>query len=113
MSPELRQAFNAEMTAAIALYENGEFAQAFRHLERAHVLGQRYVAAHVETHYWMLRIGVKRRSAPEVLGQAVRILLGAIGSAVGIVPVGNTGGTNIGMFKRLPIDPSIQKLIGK
>ncbi|WP_370661983.1 DUF3703 domain-containing protein [Massilia alkalitolerans] len=35
----------------------------------------------------------------------------ALGSGVGIVPVGNTGGTNIGVFKRFPIDPSIKKLI--
>jgi hypothetical protein len=111
MSPELRQAFDAEMTAAIALYEDGEWAQAFRHLEVAHVLGQQHVAPHVATHYWMLRIGVRRRLVSEVLGQATRLLLGALGSAVGIVPVGNTGGTNISMFKRLPIDPGIEKLI--
>ncbi|MGX9218391.1 DUF3703 domain-containing protein [Massilia varians] len=106
MSPERRQAFDAEITVAIALYEDGEFAQAFQHIEVAHVLGQQYVAPHVVTHYWMLRIGLKRRSASEVLGQTIRILLGALGSAVGIVPVGNTGDTNISMFKRLPIDPS-------
>lgn len=111
MSPEIRQAFNAEMTAAIALYKDGEFVQAFQHLELAHVLGQQYVAPHVATHYWMLRIGLKRRSVSEVLGQAIRIVLGVLGSAVGIVPVGNTGGTNISMFRRLPIDPSIKKLI--
>lgn len=111
ISPELRQAFNAEMRAAIAHYKDGEFVQAFRHLEVAHVLGQQYVTPHVATHYWMLRIGLKRRSVSEVLGQTIRILLGALGSAVGIVPVGNTGGTNISMFKRLPVDPSIKKLI--
>jgi hypothetical protein len=59
----------------------------------------------------MLRIGMKRRSATEVLGQGVRIFLGALGSAVGIVPVGNTGGTDISMFKRLPIDPGIRGLL--
>lgn len=111
MSPELRQAFNVEMTAAIALYEGEEFAQAVQHLEVAHVLGQQYVAPHIATHYWMLRIGLKRRSMSEVFGQAMRILLGTLGSAVGIVPVGNTGGTNVSMWKRLPINASIEKLI--
>lgn len=99
------------MTAAVDLYKEGNLTHAFQHLEVAHVLGQRYVAPHVLTHYWMLRIGVKRRSLLEVMGQAVRIVLGALGSAVGIVPVGNTGGTNISMFKRLPIDPDLTKLI--
>lgn len=112
MHPELRQAFNAEMTAAIAHYEAGQFAEAFPHLELAHVLGQQYVAPHVLTHYWMLKVGVKRRSLPEVGGQLMRLLLGALGAAVGIVPVGNTGGTNISMFKRLPVDPGIRHLTG-
>jgi len=45
------------------------------------------------------------------LGQMVRILLGILGSAVGIVPVGNTGGTDIGVFKRMPIEPELQNII--
>lgn len=111
MNPALRQAYDAEMAAAIKLYEAGAWAQAFQHLERAHVLGQQYVLPHVATHYWMLKMGVKRRSVPEVVGQVARIVLGALGSAVGIVPTGNTGGTNISMFKRLPLDPEIQELL--
>jgi hypothetical protein len=111
MNPELRKVFQAEMTVAVALYQAEKFAEAFPHLETAHVLGQKYVGPHVATHYWMLKVGMKRRSLPEVVGQAIRIVLGAVGSAVGIVPVGNTGGTNIGMFKRLPIDPSIRDLM--
>ena len=111
MKPALRKAFNAEMGAAIALYQAGQLAEAFRHLEVAHVLGQRHVGPHVVNHYWMLKVGIKRHSMSEVVGQMVRILLGAVSSAVGIVPVGNTGGTNVGMFKRLPIDPGIEHLM--
>lgn len=66
-NPALRQAFDVEMTAAIALYEAGKFVQAFPHLEIAHVLGQRYVVPHVATHYWMLRIG---NEAPFAAGSA-------------------------------------------
>ena len=111
MNSELRQAFNAAMKASIVFYEQREFANAFRHLEVAHVLGQQYVAPHIRTHYWMLKIALKRRSLREIWGQVIRIGLGVMGSAVGIVPVGNTGGTNISMFKRLPVDTDIQKLI--
>jgi hypothetical protein len=111
MKPELKQAFEAEMAAAGCLYQQGQLDQAFRHLEVAHVLGQKYVVPHVRSHWLMFRIGMKRRSAREVLGQAVRIFLGALGSAVGIVPVGNTGGTDISMFKRLPIDPGIRGVL--
>jgi hypothetical protein len=110
MKSALRQAFEAEMAAASHLYEKGRLDQAFKHLEVAHVLGQRHVVPHVRTHWAMLKVGLTRRSRQEVLGQAVRIVLGAVGSALGTVPVGNTGGTNIGMFKRLPVSAEIERL---
>lgn len=111
MNTKLRSAFDAEMAAAIELYRANKLDEAFLHLETAHVLGQRYVMPHVATHYWMLNVGIKRRSVYEVIGQIVRIVLGAAGSAVRRVPIGNTGGTNVSMFKRLPIDPSIRRLL--
>lgn len=111
MKPQLRQAFHVEMATAIDLFAKGELIRAYRHLEVAHVLGQRYVAPHVATHYWMLRIGIKHRSLPETRGEVIRMVLGALGSTVGIVPTGNTGGTNISMFKRLPVAPHIRDLV--
>lgn len=44
-------------------------------------------------------------------GQIARIVLGMLGSIVGVVPIGNTGGTNISMFKRLPVEPELQSII--
>jgi hypothetical protein len=46
-----------------------------------------------------------------VLGQIVRIVLGILGSTIGVVPVGNTGGSNVGMFARMPIEPELQDII--
>jgi len=111
MKTELKQAFDAEMSEAARRYHNKEFNQAFKHLEVAHVLGQRYMTSHVLTHWWMLKIGLKRRSRYEVVGQCARIVLGALGFAVRIVPTGNTGGTNISMFKRLPIASNLHDLV--
>jgi len=45
------------------------------------------------------------------MGQVVRLVLGMLGSAVGKVPVGNTGGSNVSMFKRMPIAPELQDII--
>jgi hypothetical protein len=101
------------MIVARRLLESGNPEAAFAHLERAHVLGQRYVIPHVRTHWLMLRIGFVRRSIAEVGGQAMRIVLGALGSVLGVVPAGNTGGIDIGMFRRLPIDPEIAKLLNE
>lgn len=111
MNINLKRAFEAEMAAAYRLYRDGRLNDAFRHLERAYVMGQRDVIPHVRSHWLMLRIGLARRSSAEVWGQAVRIVLGALGSAVNIVPVGNTGGTDINMFKRLPISLDIARII--
>jgi hypothetical protein len=113
MTPALKEAFEREMTEAQRLYCSGRLDQAFKHLEIAHVLGQRHVVPHVQTHWLMLKIGLRRRSAKEVVGQVTRIALGALGSAVGVVPAGNTGGTDISMFKRLPIASDITRVLAE
>src|SRR5437588_10388697 len=59
----------------------------------------------------MLTIAVHRREPAAILGQAARIVLGALGSIVGSVPTGNTGGTNIRMFKHLPIASELLKIM--
>jgi protein tyrosine phosphatase (PTP) superfamily phosphohydrolase (DUF442 family) len=39
------------------------------------------------------------------------MLLGALGSAIGVVPTGNTGGTDVSMFRRMPIDSQLSHLM--
>ena len=104
-------AFKQEIASARKLIGDRDYDQAFVHLERAHVLGQREVVPHVVSHWLMFRIAVHRIEPAAMLGQAARMVLGALGSAVGSVPTGNTGGTNISMFKRLPIDPELSRII--
>ena len=111
MNPIQRAAFSSEIAQAKRLIASGEVDEAFAHLERAHVIGQAFVIPHVTSHWLMFRIEVKRRRLPAVLGQWIRIALGALGSAVGVVPTGNTGGTDISMFKRMPIAPELQQII--
>jgi hypothetical protein len=111
MKPELKNAFDTEMAMAYRCYRKSRLHQAFKHLETAHVLGQRYVVPHVQTHWLMLKIGLRRRSTGEVVGQTIRIVLGALGSVVGVVPAGNTGGTDIGMFKGLPVNAGTRTLV--
>ena len=55
----------------------------------------------------MLQVELRRHRPAAVIGQLIRIVLGALGSAVGVVPTGNTGGTDISMFKRRPIQPDV------
>ena len=99
------------MAAAAACLAGGDAVQAMRHLERAHVLGQRYVLPHVRSHWAMLRLACRQHTLRDAWGQAARLVLGALGSALGWVPVGNTGGADISMFARLPIDPQLAELM--
>lgn len=104
-------AYARELDLARALLARGELDAAHSHLERAHVIGQAHAGAHMRVHARMLALEWRRRRPLAVLGQAVRIVLGGLGSAVGVVPTGNTGGSDISMFKRLPVAPELQALI--
>jgi len=106
-----RSAFDAEIAEARNLIAASDLARAFAHLERAHVIGQRSVGPHVLSHCLMLLVEWRRGRLAAIPGQLARIVLGALGSAVGVVPAGNTGGTNIGMFRRMPIEADLQNII--
>ena len=111
MNAQHQQSLDGAFASATAGLLQEKYDEAFGHLERAHVLGQVYVGPHVRAHWLMLRIAVHRREPFAVVGQAIRIVLGALGSAVGVVPIGNTGGTNISMFQRLPIAPELRDIM--
>jgi hypothetical protein len=111
MNPIQCSAFDSEIAQAKSFITSGDLDTGFAHLERAHVIGQDHVIPHITSHWLMLRVELRRRRPAAVLGQLVRIVLGALGSAVGVVPTGNTGGTNISMFKRMPVEGELQQII--
>jgi hypothetical protein len=100
-----------EVLLATELMERCNLDGAFRHLERVHVLGQTDVRWHVLAHWLMLKIAIRRGQSMTAIGQAFRIVLGAIGSAVGRVPTGNTGGSDVSMFARMPIAPELLRVM--
>lgn len=108
MKPQLRAAYDAEMTIAKALYREGDYERCFVHLERAHILGQRNYIPHVVNHWWMLKAGWRRSDMREVLGQIVR-MIGSAGSLVGAVPLGNTGRANVSAIKPMPIPEDLAR----
>ena len=83
----------------------------FQHLERAHVIGQESTIQHVRVHWHMLLFSVRNRRPNEFFGQIFRILGAASKTAAGLVPRGNTGGSNISPFKKLPIPNDLQAVI--
>ena len=83
----------------------------FHHLERAHVLGQASTIEHVRVHALMFAWALRRRLTREILGQIVRIVGAATKTAIGLVPVGNTGGSNVGPFESLEIPPDLKRIL--
>lgn len=84
---------------------------AFRHLERAHILSQYSTRDHVAVHWHMLRWAAAQRDVREAFGQLVRIAGAATKTAIGWIPTGNTGGTNVSAFKPMPVPDDLARLI--
>jgi len=63
MHAEQRQAHDRELHAAAEHYDGNNLDKAFYHLERAHILDQSFALVHANAHWWMLKVGWKRRDS--------------------------------------------------
>lgn len=61
----------------------------------------------------MLVFGVRYKILNEVIGQSVRLLGAITKTVVGLLPHGNTGGSNISAFKSMPISEQNQIVLAK
>jgi hypothetical protein len=89
----------------------GHLQEAWRHLERAHILGQAYPYQHSEAHWLMLRFGFMIKDWTEIRGQILRLFVGGVKSFVGKVPVGNTGGANVPPLLPMEIPEDLKAII--
>lgn len=89
----------------------GEHKKAFSMLEDAHVIGQQSTYFHCLVHYKMLRHGLRYRDFREVFGQIVRLVGAFTKTAIGLVPIGNTGGANVSPFKSMPVSRENQVIL--
>jgi hypothetical protein len=107
----IEPAVSAELRAAAAEEALSRTAASFRHLERAHVVGQASTVQHVRVHGQMLLWALRHRLPREAAGQVLRIVGAATKTALGWIPCGNTGGSNISPFKPLPVPVDLQKIL--
>lgn len=107
----IRPFIQSELDAARRAMQAGDPPREFARLERAHVLGQTDTWLHVRVHVCMLMWGLRQHSAREVAGQVIRILGAATKTALGLVPHGNSGGSRVNPWRRMPIAPELQALI--
>ncbi len=110
-SARIRPAVNVELAQAQACAAGADAAEAFAHLERAHVLGQASTVQHIRVHYEMLRWGMKNHQWHEVAGQVLRIVGAATKTVFGFVPEGNTGGAAVSPFKPMPVAADLAEII--
>lgn len=111
MSDVLTDHIEEEIAKAAELSNVGEDAEAFRHLERAHILGQTSTYHHTRVHWLMLKHGIRTGDKREIAGQALRIAGAATKTPLGIYPAGNTGGANVSPIKPMPIADDLQEIL--
>ena len=107
----LRPHYRLEITCARREFAARNYVASWRHLERAHVLGQPYPVAHTAVHVRMLWFGVRLKNLREIIGQIPRLIFGGVKSFVGRIPVGNTGGANVSALQPMPIPSDLAQII--
>jgi len=108
----IRPFVDEELHRARVAEAKGDAAAAFRHLERAHVLGQASTVQHVRVHAHMLAWALRHHRAHEIVGQLLRIV-GAATKTLFWIPVGNTGGANVSPFQPMPVAQDLQRIIAR
>ncbi len=108
---DLAKFIDREIAEAERLSATGDAAGAFRHLERAHVLGQASTYQHTRVHWLMLKHGLRERDTKEIAGQVLRIGGAATKTPLGIYPKGNTGGANVDPLKPMPIEEDLAEIL--
>ncbi|MBL8687866.1 MAG: DUF3703 domain-containing protein [Rhodospirillaceae bacterium] len=104
----IRPFVNDELRSASICEMAGDLKAGFRHLERAHILGQASTIEHVRTHFHMLAWGLRHRDLREVAGQVLRVVGAATKT---VVPHGNTGGSDVSPFRSMPIPGDLAAII--
>ena len=110
-TPEIAAAINADRRSARAARDAGNPDEAWRLLERTHILSQPWAWPHVRSHLDMLRLAVHARDRREVVGQILRTLVAGPGSAVGRYPLGNTGRSNVPATQPMPLPEDLAELL--
>lgn len=109
--PATRPHVVIELRAAAMEQDAGRMDAAFLRLERAHVLGQRSTIEHVRVHWLMLRWSYRQRDVREGLGQMFRLIGAAVATPFGLIPIGNTGGSNVSPFRPMEVPADLASVM--
>ncbi len=107
----IRPQVDAELSTSRSAELDGKWAAAFRHLERAHVLGQASTIEHTRVHARMFAWALRHRNLREAAAQTLRMAGAATKTPFGLVPFGNTGGADVSPFRSLPVPQDLADAI--
>lgn len=111
MPEGLKGHYRQELKSYAAALVKGDLQISWRHLERAHILGQPWAIEHTHVHWEMFKFGCRIKNVREIVGQVPRLLVGGVKSFVGKIPVGNTGGANVPALKPMEIPEDIKAIM--
>src|SRR3546814_8246220 len=106
MPSTIKAHYRVELEQYSMAFQQMNLPLAWRHLERAHILGQAWPTEHTSVHWKMLKFGFYIKNMREIIGQIPRLLVGGVKSVVGHIPVGNTGGAGVPPLKPMEIPRS-------
>lgn len=107
----LKKHVTEELAKSKETFRKGELQTSWRHLERAHILGQAYPIEHSQAHWKMLLFALRIKNTKEILGQIPRLLVGGVKSFVGEIPLGNSGGSNVPPLKPMEIPEDLSLIL--
>lgn len=105
---KLTLAIGSLLNEAAALEQIKQNEKSWLKLAEAHILSQPYPWLHTEVHWQMFKAGIRQSNSQEIIGQFLRLLVAAPGSALGKYPLGNTGRSNVSMFRPMPISAEMK-----
>ena len=90
----------------------GNTEEAWRHLERAHIVAQGLLLPHLYSHWRMLVLATKTADVREIFGQLMRLALAPLGNLTGRLPIGNTGRSDVSAFVHMDIPEDLRAILG-
>lgn len=111
MRRAVKEVYTRELALAGQARQRRDFDRAVSHLERAHILGQRYLFAHFYTHVLLFAVARQRGQLREMAGQIIRLIAVVPGYLSGWVPKGNTGSANVSALQPMTPPADLAPLI--
>ncbi|WP_431903991.1 DUF3703 domain-containing protein [Nonomuraea sp. bgisy101] len=108
MPARVRAAYTSEMNAART---TADPEARWRHLERAHIISQPWPWPHTRNHIAMFALAIAQRDRREAVGQVIRIIVAAPGSALGRYPEGNTGRARVSLTQPMPMPADLAAVL--